>query len=1171
MSEEIPTQIGPYRPRSVLGRGGMGVVYEAQHESTGSRVALKTVRVQRTGRLSQIRREVQSLARLRHPGIVQVVDQGVAGVIPWYAMQLLEGRTLADRIRTSFGVVPRADDLAPTAPTLDREQIGPLTASETNLSPLLDATPSEPRPLLGATAVRPDLPELLGIARRLAQVLEYVHGEGIVHRDVKPSNVFVTEGGRPVLVDFGLATRTGDASGRDVLDFDALTAGSARYMAPEQIRGEPLDPRCDLYSFGCLLFELVTGRPPFIGPLREVVDQHLRRPPPRLSTIVIGAPAELDRLIAGMLRKDRRERAGYARDVAAALERWHGASWSSSPPRARTYLYRPPLVGRGDVISRFEPSLRELRPGAGRITMVQGESGVGKTRVALEVARIGNRLGARVVASACSLTAPESSTTRLASRSSPLEPLRPLLRAIADECLEENEGETARVVRTTAPLLAAFEPALLSVPGCSTAPVIELPASLARERLSRTLYEVLAAFTKRSPLLLIFDDLQWADEHTLHFLRYLASGYVRELPVLVLGVVRREERGDDLTALARTTGVECIDLPRLQPGDVSHMVAGMLSLEAAAPEFVRFLSQKSEGNALFVSEYMRIAVAEQVLVRDETGRWSLAQSDQPTSALCESLPLPQSLREILERRLGGLDATTEHLLTLAATIGRAFELSVLQQSAAVDDTTALNAIADLVQRQIVEEAHDATGFRFTHDKLREISYASLDARSRSAAHRRVADVLERRAGQGVTVDPADIGHHWLEAGELERSAPHLCEAGERSLRVSALDRAIAQFRAAEGVLAQLGQTQQLLQVRESLGDALCVTGALTAARSAFSLALEDVGTQDGLLRARLLRKSGKTHELAHEHEKALALYERAEDALPSVGQNRARISEWIRLQRARIWIYYWLARVPEMNASVEALRPYIDADASPLDRSDYYHALASYRYRACRYRISSDAIEDARRSLAAAEEANTLVEAAFVRFTLGFGLLFNGQLQPAEAELSRARVESCRLGDTMNEVRCLAYLTLTHRRAHRVGSTRTHAEETLQRALRTNMLDYAGLARACLGWAALKSGDYNEARKFTQQAVDDWSTLTFEYPFQWTGLLTLLALQLDHIPLRALISVVTKLLDVRLARLPESLEESLSAAVVSYSAGKHTDTREHLQLALDEAGAAGLV
>jgi tetratricopeptide (TPR) repeat protein len=159
----------------------------------------------------------------------------------------------------------------------------------------------------------------------------------------------------------------------------------------------------------------------------------------------------------------------------------------------------------------------------------------------------------------------------------------------------------------------------------------------------------------------------------------------------------------------------------------------------------------------------------------------------------------------------------------------------------------------------------------------------------------------------------------------------------------------------------------------------------------------------------------------------------------------------------------------------------------------------------------------------------------------------------------------------LNEVRCLAYLTLVQRRAQRLGSTGTLAEEALQRALAANMLDYVGLARASLGWVAFKKGEHHEARQLMQEAVNDWTKLSFEYPFQWTGLLPLLALQLDHIPLDAVVAVAAKLLDKRLARLPDAVEESLSAALSSYEVGQQPQTREHVQRALAHASAAGFL
>jgi serine/threonine protein kinase len=177
----------------------MGLVYSGVHEASGARAAIKTVRVWDAARISQIRREIQALARLRHPGLVRVLAHGVDEGRPWYAMELLEGRTLAE-------VAAR--------PELRRER--------------LDQSGIRPR---SAWGVRPTPPEqlnvLLGVIQDLCETLAYVHGEGVIHRDLKPSNVLVRPSGKPVLFDFGLAAHIGDTSGREVLDAETSPAGSA--------------------------------------------------------------------------------------------------------------------------------------------------------------------------------------------------------------------------------------------------------------------------------------------------------------------------------------------------------------------------------------------------------------------------------------------------------------------------------------------------------------------------------------------------------------------------------------------------------------------------------------------------------------------------------------------------------------------------------------------------------------------------------------------------------------------------------------------------------------------------------------------------------------------------------------------------------------------------------
>jgi serine/threonine protein kinase len=335
----------------------MGVVYRAVH-SSGRTVALKTVRLPHAGLLQSIRREIHALVRLRHPGIVQILDTGIEQGLPWYAMELIESLPLGQYRMGRFGSATAAALLSPPGSSADAAP-GTLATEPTPqhwwTHALASRIPQEDRQSPGAeerfeeqsereTAVlQPDLLAVLTLVRRLCAPLGFLHGEGIVHRDLKPDNVLVRPSGMPVLVDFGLVARFAGGSSREALEVEAAAVGTVAYMAPEQGRGKLVDARADLYSLGCILYELVTGRPPFVGEMPlQMLWQHFEAEPLAPSKLVDGVPPQLDALVLRLLAKDPRERFGHAGDVAAALaELGAQDGLTAAGPKPRAYLYRP--------------------------------------------------------------------------------------------------------------------------------------------------------------------------------------------------------------------------------------------------------------------------------------------------------------------------------------------------------------------------------------------------------------------------------------------------------------------------------------------------------------------------------------------------------------------------------------------------------------------------------------------------------------------------------------------------------------------------------------------------------------------------------------------------------------------------------------------------------------
>ncbi|MFN7971923.1 MAG: serine/threonine-protein kinase [Acidobacteriota bacterium] len=339
----VPLAIGPFTLVRLLGAGGMGTVWEATDDA-GRRVAVKTVKVADPRLLESIRREIRVLSELVHPGIVRILADGIHDEAPWYAMPLLPGTTLSAHIRAAAStrpVVPGEGDWWTSRLPLPIPSTEVLPRSAAADSPGRDC---DPRPAAGG-----DLASTAFLVRQLCGPLAYMHGEGLVHRDLKPANVLIGPGDVPVIIDFGLMTRFAGARSRE--DMDALVSGgTAGYVAPEQLRGETVDARADLYALGCLFYELLTGTRPFEGHPSAVIWQHLTVEPAPPSHRAGGVPPEIDDLVMRLLAKDPRNRIGYAEIVDRRLERFTNGA-VVAPTRSRPYLYRAGLQGRDEPLA----------------------------------------------------------------------------------------------------------------------------------------------------------------------------------------------------------------------------------------------------------------------------------------------------------------------------------------------------------------------------------------------------------------------------------------------------------------------------------------------------------------------------------------------------------------------------------------------------------------------------------------------------------------------------------------------------------------------------------------------------------------------------------------------------------------------------------------------------
>ncbi|MBV9124577.1 MAG: AAA family ATPase, partial [Planctomycetes bacterium] len=814
---------GRFRALRLLKKGQGMETFLGRDLAQGSLVVIKAASLPALAPGAQMRleHEAEVLARAGNPHLPTVLDHGRQGDCFYLALPYVPGMTLEERLHQ-----------------------GPLSVRDA-----------------------------LTVGQALLTALEEAHRQGVLHRDVKPSNIIVDEG-TPLqkvnLIDFGLARSARlDASLRD------QPVGTARYMAPEQagLLDHEVDECSDLYSAGLVLFECLAGFPPFQGEtVGEVLRQHLAVRPPELRSLGLAVPRTLDEILQRLLRKDPRDRYQSAGAVVAdlitlaeALERGEAdPEFVIGLHDRRRTLTQPAFVGRSRELALLDAQLEQALSGQGGLVLVEAESGGGKSRLLSELAQRGLRGGFWVLRGQGLDQAAARPFQVLVGVAGELVAAARVDLRLA-ETLRERLGDQRQA-------LGAALPELAEILGWPTEETLG-PETFGQARSLQALTSLLDVLgSQERPALVLLDDCQWADELTLKLLKNWQgrreTGDKTGRRILLVAAFRSEEVSAD-HPLRNTGPLATLVLPPFQVEDVRRLAESMAG--PLPPEAVELIERLAEGSPFMAAAVLYGLVESGALIADVSG-WRVEPA-----ALAHAQSSSHAA-DFLAHRIDLLPAGTVPLLSAGAILGKEFDLDFAVHLAGQTPSQAIRALDEARHRHMVWVQGAETHCVFIHDKLRRSFLDRLSAAEQEDLHRRAALYLEQ-------LDPDrnfEIAYHFDAAGDYARALPFALAAAQQARAQYSLEIAEQQYRIAERG-AQKADQDTRFRIAEELGDVFMLRGRYDQAARQFQTA--GLLAQGQLARARI---QGKLGELAFKRGDKSTAGEALEEALRLLGRTIPR-------------------------------------------------------------------------------------------------------------------------------------------------------------------------------------------------------------------------------------------------------------------------------------------
>ena len=1165
----------------------MGIVYKAKDIKLKRHVALKFLHsesLQDQAKKARFLQEAQAAASINHPNICTVYEVDEIENQIFIVMEYLQGSTLKEKV---------AD--------------GPL-----------------------------DLTESINIVCQAAAGLQEAHANGIVHRDIKSDNILVTEKGQVKIMDFGLVKFTGI---KDQMTQVGTTLGTVSYMSPQQARGEEVDNRADIWSLGVVFYEMVTGDLPFRGEYSvAVVYSILDEEPERLTNLRPDASRSLENIVGKALAKNPDDRFQTVDEMLSALKSVSLSDPSHEPDTPATHFpsflketekETDPAsllcVARDQELLKLENSLASAVSGNGCVVFVTGDAGSGKTTLIQGFERIAQEKQADLVVAGGKCDA----HTGLGD---PYLPFRTILGLLTGDvesmwdagsitkdhairlwnCLPDaveailDAGTDLFETMTPADLLLARSRTFITgkkswftrlEKQVAEKQIGSANSNIQQKDLFEQLTKVLKQISRKKPLLLLLDDLQWADAGSISLLFHLGRG-IQANRILIVGAYRSTE----VAAGRRSTGTDENERHPLESvvnefkrmyGDIElplnltegrHFVESIVDVEAnrLGKSFRETLFRQTEGHALFTVELLRGMQDSGVLQKNDADEWI-------EGPLLNWNALPARIDAVIGERIARLPKELQRVLAMASIEGESFTAEIAARLTDMNDRVMINLLsAELDKRHHLIYAlgiqrinsQRLSMYQFRHVLFQKYLYTAMDEVERAYLHEEVAQLLEYFYGDRTDEIAVSLARHFRKAGLVEKSLHYLIRAAEIAQKIHANEEVIEHCGQSLILLSQTAPsgldpartTQINVKLNEWLGDALEIIGRHDEARASFQKVLSFLLKTDIFPLSRLHHKIGKTFEVQRQYAEAQISYETAESILgvtPADPENDWWF-QWIEIQTDLVWLYYWQNMPEGMERIVEKEKPVIEERGTPAQRAKFYYGLALYGYRRDRYVITEEIVTHSRLSLNAAEESQNIKTISMSRFLMGFTLLWKGDFEEAEEHMLEGLKLTEKTGDVVLQSRCLTYLTINYRYRGDTARVSEFIPRCEAVAEAGDMIEYVAQARAQASWLAFKQEDFQKAKSCGLEALKIWeptvkSGLASSH-IQWTALWPLIVASFELNETAEAVQFSETLLSVEQIPLtPESVKSILEEAKQKWKTGNGQATRDLLKNALRKA------